>query len=241
MHFEDHYLSLAKWYEISAYPSVNGLTVYFKDITERKLSDLLLRESEKKYSELFHLSPLPMWMFDVDSLRFIDVNMAAIRHYGYSKEEFLSMTIKDIRPVEDVPVLEGILANKSPQQLMHQGIFRHKKKNGKIIQVDIQSTKIQYKGKNAKIILANDITERSNYIRAIEQQNEKLKEISWMQSHVIRAPLAKIIALIPLINDVKESKDEREKMLDYLLISANELDGVITTITDKTDIVEINS
>lgn len=106
VHFEDHYLPLEKWYEISAYPSVNGLSVYFKDITDRKLSEILLTASEKKYSELFHLSPLPMWVYDTESLEFIDVNDAAVKHYGYSHTEFLAMTILDIRPAEDIAILE---------------------------------------------------------------------------------------------------------------------------------------
>jgi two-component system sensor histidine kinase/response regulator len=74
---------------------------------------------------------------------------------------------------------------------------------------------------------------------ALEEQNQKLREISWMQSHVIRAPLAKIIGLIPLINDVKENNVEKEKMLDYLLLSANELDEVIGSITEKTKAVDL--
>jgi hypothetical protein len=74
---------------------------------------------------------------------------------------------------------------------------------------------------------------------ALEEQNQKLREISWMQSHVIRAPVAKIIGLIPLINDVKENKLEREKMLAYLLLCANELDEVIGDITEKTRVVDL--
>jgi PAS domain S-box-containing protein len=239
VHFEDYYPVLEKWYEISAYPSDNGLSFYFKDITERKLSEIRIKESEKKYSELFHLSPLPMWVFDVDSSQFLDVNIAAIKHYGYSRAEFLSMTIKDIRPVEDIYLLkESLVRYKAQPQFSRQGIFRHKKKNGEIIQVDIQSRNIQFKGKKGMVILANDITESLNYIKAIEAQNEKLKEISWMQSHVIRAPLARIKALIPLIGDVKEDIVERDKMLDYLSLSANELDDVIGNITDMTSIVD---
>jgi two-component system sensor histidine kinase/response regulator len=81
--------------------------------------------------------------------------------------------------------------------------------------------------------------ERKKSAEILEMQNEKLREISWMQSHVIRAPLAKIKALIPLINDVKENSVEREKMLDYLLLSANELDEVIGNITDKTNVIDL--
>jgi len=82
--------------------------------------------------------------------------------------------------------------------------------------------------------------ERKKNAEALEKQNEKLKEISWMQSHVIRAPLAKILGLIPLINDARENNMEREKMLDYLIVSANELDNVIGDITDRTNVVEYN-
>ena len=81
-----------------------------------------------------------------------------------------------------------------------------------------------------------DITERLNYIKAIEEQNENLKEISWLQSHVIRAPLARIMGLIQLIIDPKQDIDEKQNALNYLLRSANELDEVIHTITDKSNI-----
>ncbi|HTD98200.1 MAG TPA: PAS domain-containing protein [Mucilaginibacter sp.] len=79
-----------------------------------------------------------------------------------------------------------------------------------------------------------DVTERMNYIKAIEEQNKKLKEISWMQSHIIRAPLARIMGLVQIIKDTKRDTAEKKKTLDYLLSSANELDRVIREITDKT-------
>lgn len=72
-----------------------------------------------------------------------------------------------------------------------------------------------------------------NYIKAIEGQNDKLKEISWIQSHIVRAPLSRIMGLIPLITDTTDN-DERETMLHFLRLSANELDDVIRSITDKT-------
>jgi len=79
---------------------------------------------------------------------------------------------------------------------------------------------------------------RKTIAEALEEQNKKLKEISWMQSHVIRAPLARILGLIPLINGTKGNKAEREKMLDYLTFSANELDDVIKDITDKSKVID---
>ena len=230
IHFEDYYQPLDRWYEVSAYPSANGLSVYFKDISARKVSEALLLESEKRYSELFQFSPLPKWVFDLETFRFLDVNRAAIRHYGYSREEFLSMTIRDIRPPEKVPEKETSVS--------FQGVFTHKKKNGDLIQVDVQSNNINYRGKRAKIVSANDITERLNYVQAIEAQNVMLKEISWMQSHVIRAPLARLMGLIPLAVDENTNPVERKQILEYLKISATDLDEVILDITDKTATVD---
>jgi len=237
--FEDYYPPLKKWYDITAYPSANGLSVYFKDITRRKLTEMRLIESEKRYNDLFHLSPLPMWVFDVETAMFLDVNESAIRHYGYTMKEFLSMTIKDIRPEEDVLMVERIVTHKKNiKKTRHEQMFKHRIKCGRVIYVEIQSTAITYHGRQAKVVLAHDITEQLRYTRAIEEQNEKLKEIAWIQSHMVRAPLAKITALIPLIIDEKENVEEKEKMLNYLWVSANELDQVITHITDKTDITE---
>jgi len=195
-----------------------------------------LRESEKKYSEMFNLSPLPMWVFDLDTLKFLDVNLAAISHYGYSNEEFLSMTITDIRPAEDITKMEQAIVNSIASRLYKPGIFTHKKKNGELIQVDIQSNPIRYKGKLAKVILATDVTERLKYIKAIEDQNKKLREISWIQSHVVRAPLSRIMGLLPLINDSNCTAEEKTQMMGYLLLSANELDEIIKEITVKTRI-----
>lgn len=88
---------------------------------------------------------------------------------------------------------------------------------------------------NGLSVYFKDITERLNYIKAVEEQNENLKEISWLQSHVIRAPLARIMGLIPLVNDSDQDAAENRKTLEYLLLSANELDKVIRSITSKTD------
>ena len=87
-------------------------------------------------------------------------------------------------------------------------------------------------------MIASDVTERLNYIKAIEEQNEKLREISWIQSHIVRAPLARIMGLIEIFKDANGSADEKEMALDYILVSAKELDIVIRDITDKTRVDE---
>jgi PAS domain S-box-containing protein len=176
-----------------------------------------------------------MYVFEQESLKFLDVNAAFLKHYGYTAEELLLMDLKVIRPPEEIPVFEaGLLKDNPDKRSEPPGVYKHRKKNGDIIQVDIQSNFIRYKGKNAKVTIAADVTERLNYIKAIETQNEKLREISWIQSHVVRAPLARIMGLIPLVRDMKDDDEQLEQMFEYLIASANELDEMIKSITDKT-------
>ena len=206
--------------------------------SERKKVVSALEESEKKYSELFHLSPQPMWVFDLESLYFLNVNDAAIKHYGYSREEFLSMTISDIKPIEEIVEMEKALEIKKNDERIYQGNFIHRKKNGELVQVDTQSNIIKYRGKKAAVILAIDVTERSNYIKAIEQQNQKLKEISWIQSHIVRAPLARIMGLVSIIKEMNVNNAEQQEIFDYITLSADELDDAIRNITHKTKLIE---
>jgi len=235
VHFEDYFKPLDKWYEISAYPSASGLSVYFKDITERKQHIAELSESEKRYSDVFHFSPLPMWVVDLDTLKFMDINQATINHYGFSREEFLDMTLRDIRPAAEQAKLEQVLADgkKDPAAMAHR-VMIHRKKDGQLMNVEIQIAPFQFKGGQNSIVIATDITERLRYVKAIEEQNEKLQEISWMQSHIIRAPLARIMGLIPMFIDPKATVKEKLDISEYLVVSANEMDKVIKNITDAT-------
>lgn len=196
---------------------------------------LALEESEKQYSALFHLSPQPMWVVGLTMFEFLDVNLATIKQYGYSREEFLTMNLRDIRPVWEIPnLLSSIEADKKHPGIFDDKVMIHQLKSGELRHVEIKIAPIIYKGNMANVVTATDITERIDYINAIEAQNEKLKEISWIQSHVVRSPVARIMGLIPLINDAQENASELKVMLDYLSISANELDAVIKEISKKT-------
>ncbi|HET7732902.1 MAG TPA: PAS domain S-box protein, partial [Paludibacter sp.] len=130
-----------KWIRLESLPRMlkNGdilWTGILYDITKGKLAEEALKDSEEKYRLLFVSNPQPMWILDVETLDFIEVNEAAVRHYGYSKGEFLSMTALDIRPSEDIPMylndMEDIIAGK---KLFSER--RHVKKNGDIIFVEI--------------------------------------------------------------------------------------------------------
>jgi two-component system, NarL family, sensor histidine kinase UhpB len=126
---------------------------------ERKRNEETVRASEKKYKLLFESNPMPMWMLDRETLQVLDVNEAAVNHYGYSKEEFLSLDATQLRPEEDVLQYLSYTRRAAPG-LNKAGVWRHKKKNGDIILVEIIAHDVTYDDKPARLILANDITER---------------------------------------------------------------------------------
>lgn len=207
---------------------------------ERKKSIVKLKESEKRYSDLFQLSPLPMWVYDLETYAFLDVNRSAVSHYGYTREEFLNMTLYDIRLVEDIPFMEeAISLSKDREEFYFQGVFRHKKKDGSLIQVNLSSNILAFKGRKAEIVLINDITDRIIYTQKVEQQNQRLKEIAWIQSHVVRAPLARLMGLVNLITEDIVEKGELNNVLKNVLDSANELDLIIRDIVTKTENIKL--
>lgn len=141
---------------------------------ERKAAIEALHISESHYRMLFESNPHPMWVFDRESLRFLAVNDAAIAHYEYSLEEFLSMTIKDIRPSGDVPALLHYLENITETDQTSTE-WQHRKKDGNIIQVEITSHSIQWLGRPARLVLALDITERKQAEESLKQRDKELE------------------------------------------------------------------
>lgn len=141
-----------------------------RDITDRLQQEKLQQESEARYRKLFQNNPLPMWIIDPDTKQFLEVNEKAIHHYGYSREEFLSMTAFDIRPEEDRPLMTNLHRKQEGENLVYQGRWRHIKKNGERIDVDITSHYIEHEGRNIALVLANDVTEQVKIERRQKQQ-----------------------------------------------------------------------
>lgn len=124
---------------------------------------------------VFDLVPLPMWIYDLDTLHFLAVNKEAIHQYGYSEEEFKQMTIRDIRPQEDVPKLEeAVERTKSRRTKFKKSIFRHQKRDGRIMYVQIKGNTINFKGKKAEIVTATDLTELYEKERNLNKAYEEL-------------------------------------------------------------------
>jgi diguanylate cyclase (GGDEF)-like protein/PAS domain S-box-containing protein len=122
-------------------------------------SDEQLRVRDEQYRMLFEGNPHPMWVYDLETFEFIAVNNAAIRTYGFSREEFLAMTIQEIRPYEDIPALLKVVSQKI-DGIQCAGIWRHQKKDSTIFYVEITIASLTFNGRNAHLIHAHDITER---------------------------------------------------------------------------------
>ena len=120
----------------------------------------MIQPSDAGFSALFHAHPVPMWVYDLETLRFVAVNAAAIVHYGYSEAEFLAMTIRDIRLPEDLARLDANLRQPQVPSIEKSGIWRHVRKDGSHIQVEITSHPLWFDERPCRFVLAHDVTER---------------------------------------------------------------------------------
>jgi PAS domain S-box-containing protein len=152
------------------------ITGVASDITERKEAEGALRQSEERYRRLFESNPSPMWVYDLETLSFLAVNDSAIRHYGYSQDEFLAMTLKDIRPAEDISDLVADLSQRTGTDDLHNLTqWRHRKKDGALIDVEITSHELLWLGRRAKLALINDITERKRAEKHLAQMEGRYR------------------------------------------------------------------
>lgn len=152
-----------------------GVLSMMTDISQRKNAEEKLVQSEARYRLLFDNNPHPMWVFDKETLGFLEVNDAAIHHYGYSREEFLSKTIKEIRPVEDVPILMQFLSS-NELKFKFTGSWRHQKKDGTIIEVEVTTHDFTFNKRPARLVLAQDVTEKRNLEQQL-RQSQKMEAI----------------------------------------------------------------
>jgi diguanylate cyclase (GGDEF)-like protein/PAS domain S-box-containing protein len=145
-----------------------------RDLTDHKQAEEALRKSEEQYRLLFESNPIPMWIFDRSTLRFLSVNQAAILKYGYSELEFLAMTIADIRPEEDIPDLRSHVANRE-SGLQSPEVWRHRKKDGTIIDVEIVGHDLNFRGCDGMLVAAHDITDEKRSKEMLKESENKYR------------------------------------------------------------------
>lgn len=158
--------------------NINKLSNYYRQIIEFKLaSEEQFKQSKQEYIDLFNHSPLPMWIFDLKTLRFLNVNEAACEHYGFSHDEFMTMTIKDIRPESEIPQMESLLTKAiQTTNASFLGLMKHRKKNGEIIQVKLKTSQVNFEGRVGILVTAVDITQEINTQNNLLATNARLQQ-----------------------------------------------------------------
>jgi PAS domain S-box-containing protein len=184
-HFEIFYPAYAIWMEVSVYPANNGISVFFKDISHRVEAEKQLKEAKQNYKNLFSLSPLPMCVYDVDTLRYLDVNQATIDHYGYSHEEFMSMTLKDIRPNTELEELGTMIKKEVTKGEIHTAIMKHQKKNGELIIVETRGNSIDFGDHKARLVAKIDVTKTIAAEDAVKRSEQYFKALIQSGSELI--------------------------------------------------------
>ncbi len=192
-----------------------------------------IQESEIHYKGLFFMNPSPMWVLNNLTLKFLQVNEAAIKEYGYTEKEFLTMGLGDIKLEKDMGTLKAYMQAQQESGSTATTITEHRRKNKELFYVEVRFSSFSFNGEDATLSIIRDMTQQISFTKAIEAQNAKLKEIAWIQSHIVRAPLARIMGLVRLLI-ANKAVDSAEELL-YLDQSAKEFDSIIKTITSKTE------
>ncbi|WP_316842410.1 PAS domain S-box protein [Pedobacter gandavensis] len=190
-----------------------------------------LDASERYYRNIFDSNPVPMYIFELTTGNFLKVNDAAVKKYGYSQEEFLSMNITKIRPASEISKLMDIFSTIKTRE--YSGILTHMDKSGHLFPVEIDTTIVNLEGLDARLVLATDVSKRMNYVRMIEKQNQDFKEIAWIQSHKVRAPLTNIMSLTEMM--LQNPHGDHIDLLYMLKESTAQLNESIASIVHQAE------
>lgn len=217
----------------STQDSISGKRILgtLQDIQSRMAYQEKMADTAQQYRSLFDLTPVPMWTFDAKTFKIIAANDAAAKEYGYNQSELVQ------RPISQMfsPGVFSQFLKQVGTQSSKALISEHRRKNGQLLYVEMYFTEIEHEKTKAYLLLARDITERLNNMRAIESQNQRLREIAWMQSHKVRAPLARILAIAQLVEPEYFDPAHDKHLIDEICKSAHELDQILMEIVQRTE------
>jgi two-component system cell cycle sensor histidine kinase/response regulator CckA len=189
---------------------------------ERRRAEDALRKNEEMFRLLFSYNPLPTWVIDLETLRFLEVNEAAVRQYGYTPNEFRNMTALDIRPEEEKPKFLDYLKQRSGDT-RRNGHWKHRKKDGKIIQVETISHELEYAGRRVRLVVAQDVGER-HILEQQLRQSQKMEAVGRLAGGVahdfnnllmvIKGHTELLLGALPLSDQFSRKIEQIERAAD---------------------------
>ncbi len=197
-----------------------------------------LFSSEEQYRNLFERNPNPTWIYRKSTLEFVKASHAAVDLYGYSMDEFLAMTIMDIRPENEKTKLLDHLSTIPDSGVTKHSTWTHKKKGGELFYVSIVNYDLDFNGEPCSLVMANNITDAILKEEKIKTQNKALHEIAWLNSHKVRKSLCSVISLTALLKDASSAVERRE-YIRLIERCTNELDEILMKTNKRVDELKI--
>ncbi|HUQ80313.1 MAG TPA: PAS domain S-box protein [Gemmatimonadaceae bacterium] len=197
--------------------NIDSLSTVIRDDTERRRAAEVVSESEERHRLLFEENPMPLLVIDAETLKFLAVNAAAVRQYGYTRGEFTGMSIADIRPPEDVEAALARAAAPAEIRSQRSGPYRHRRKDGSALQVEIVSRDFVFGGRHARLVLAIDVTEQ-RHLEDQLRQSQKIEAVGQLAGGIahdfnnlltvikgnVELALHQLPSSVPLRNDLEQ-------------------------------------
>jgi PAS domain S-box-containing protein len=184
-HLDGHWVELeSTGYNSLEDPEMPGVMVRSRDASERKRYLTKLRDSESRYRQLFEVNPQPMWAFEWENHTMLAVNDAALRHYGYSREEFMALRVEDLWTADDVQAFRAHISRR--EKLPVRTVWRHKKRSGDTIVVEVSTSTVDFFGSKAHLVAVQDITERANAVESLRLRNRYMAAQVEMQLELLK-------------------------------------------------------
>jgi two-component system cell cycle sensor histidine kinase/response regulator CckA len=209
-----------------------GMVLDVRDVTEHRRTEQALRDTEARYQTLFERNPFPMWVYDEETLRFLAVNDAAVEHYGYTQEEFLGMTIEDIRPPGEIPqTLNDVSpASAAPEERRpwNAALRRHRKRDETIFDVELRSTALSFGGRQARLVLAKDVSAERR-LESQLRQAQKMDAVGRLAggvAHDFNNILGVITGYVEIVLRTMPAEDPRARKLKEVLKAAERATGL---------------